>query len=130
MSRYEDILHLPRPKPRQEMTSWQRGAQFSAFAALTGLENVIAEEGRLTQQPVELAEDAKQALNSRLTALQAGETVVVIWFCPDSAKEGGSYVTSLGRVKKLDEVTMTLNLTSGEQIPLERVVWVDFSGEA
>lgn len=131
MKRYEDILHLPRPKPRQEMTPWQRGAQFSPFAALTGFEDVIGEEGRLTQGPVELGEDAKAALNARLAALKEQEKqrprIVVVWFCPDSRKEGGSFVTTLGSLKRLDEITKTLRLTSGEEIPLERVVWVDFS---
>lgn len=134
MNRYADILHLPRPKPRQEMTPWQRGAQFSPFAALTGFEDVIGEEGRLTQSPAELGEDARLALNDRLTRLKLREKqhpqVVVIWFRPDDRKEGGSYETTLGSLKRLDETAMTLRLTSGEEIPLEQVVWVDFSGKA
>ena len=131
MNRYADILHLPRPKPRQEMTPWQRGAQFSPFAALTGFEDVIGEEGRLTQGSVELGEDAKAALNARLAALKKQEKqrprVVVIWFRPDDRKEGGSMITTLGSLKRLDEITKTLRLASGEEIPLERVIWVDFS---
>ncbi len=128
MSRYEDILHLPRPKPRQEMAPWQRGAQFSPFAALTGFEDVVAEEGRLTESPVELAEDARTALNERLAALKEKEKqrpqVVVTWFCPDSHKEGGRYVTSIGNLKKLDEIQKQLIFASGECIPLEKILFV------
>ncbi len=125
MSRYEDILHLPHPAPRQKMSPWQRGAQFSPFAALTGFEDVVAEEGRLTEQPLELAEDAKQALNAALAQLKERERerpqAVVTWFCPDSRKEGGSYITTLGRLKKLDEVQQQLILTTGEVIPLSQI---------
>lgn len=125
MSRYEDILYLPHPAPRQKMSPWQRGAQFSPFAALTGFEDVVAEEGRLTEQPLELAEDAKQALNAALAQLKEGERerpqAVVTWFCPDSRKEGGSYITTLGRLKKLDEDNQQLILTTGEVIPLRQI---------
>lgn len=128
MSRYEDIIQLPRPAPRQEMSPWQRGAQFSPFAALTGFEDVVAEEGRLTEQPIELAEDARLALNQALARLKAREgehpRTVVTWFCPDSRKEGGSYVTSLGRLKKLDELRQQLIFTSGEEIPLSQIYFV------
>lgn len=134
MSRYEDILRLPRPAPRQKMSPWQRGAQFSPFAALTGFEDVVAEEGRLTEQPMELAEDAKQALNAALAQLKGREherpQVVVTWFCPDSRKEGGSYITTLGRLKKLDEDKQQMVLTSGEVIPLGRICFVQLHTQA
>jgi hypothetical protein len=125
MSRYEDILYLPHPVPRQKMSPWQRGAQFSPFAALTGFEDVVAEEGRLTEQPLELAEDAKQALNAALAQLKEREhehpQAVIAWFCPDSRKEGGSYITTLGRLKKLDKDKQQMILTTGEVIPLSQI---------
>ena len=43
MSRYEDIIHLPRPESRHaKMTLTDRAAQFSPFAALTGYDGIIA----------------------------------------------------------------------------------------
>ena len=74
---------------------------------------------------MELAEDAKQALNAALAQLKERERerpqAVVTWFCPDSRKEGGSYITTLGRLKKLDEAQQQLILTTGEAIPLSQI---------
>ncbi len=134
--RYDDIIHLPRPKPRghQEMTPWQRGAQFSPFAALTGFDGVVAETGRLTQSQISLGEDALAALNDQLFSLArlSGEhpPVTVTWFRPDARKAGGSYVTTVGNLKKLDEIQQQMVLTSGETIPLAQLLWVDFSEKA
>ena len=48
--RYDDIIHLSRPvsKKHSPMSNFDRAAQFSPFAALTGYDGVIAETGRLT----------------------------------------------------------------------------------
>ncbi len=130
MSGYEDIIHLPYPRPsqRQRLSQWQRSAQFSPFAALTGLENVVAEEGRLTQSPVELAEDAGTALNAQLSRLQAQldsrPVITVAWFCPDKRKEGGSYVTTQGCVKKLDEIAREMVFQQGPTVPLASILWI------
>ncbi len=128
--RYDDIIHLPHPSPRQHppMTPWQRGAQFSPFAALTGFDNVVAEEGRLTQRQIQLGEDALLELNDRLADLARhvgeGPEVTVCWFCPDGRKEGGSYLTTTGHLKKLDEIWQLLALREGEEIPLSQILWV------
>ena len=58
LSRYDDIIHLPRPvsKKHSPMSNYDRAAQFSPFAALTGYDAVIAETGRLTDTQAELDE--------------------------------------------------------------------------
>ena len=58
---YADILSLPHHKAfnRPQMSMYDRAAQFSPFAALTGFEGVIAETGRLTEQKAELSENEK-----------------------------------------------------------------------
>ena len=58
MSDYDDIINLPyvKSKTRPHMTNYDRAAQFSPFAALTGYDAAIAETGRLTDQKVELDE--------------------------------------------------------------------------
>ncbi len=128
---YQDIIHLPRPRPRHhpELTAWQRSAQFSPFAALTGFDGVVAEVGRLTDSQVILGEDALLALNEQLSCLnrRLGERprISVTWFCPDQRKAGGSYLTTIGRLKKLDDISQTMILQTGEQIPLEQVLWVE-----
>ena len=46
---YADIIHLPHHKAtnRPHMSLYDRAAQFSPFAALTGFDGVIAETARL-----------------------------------------------------------------------------------
>ena len=42
MSGYDDIIHLPYPQKPRRMSNYNRAAQFSPFAALTGFEAAIA----------------------------------------------------------------------------------------
>lgn len=60
---YADIIHLPHHKAanRPHMSMYDRAAQFSPFAALSGFDGVIAETGRLTDRKVELSESEKVA---------------------------------------------------------------------
>ena len=55
---YDDIIHLPHPdSPKHpRMSLYDRAAQFSPFAALTGHSAAIAETGRMTDQRMELDE--------------------------------------------------------------------------
>ena len=54
----DDIIRLPHPdSPRHpRMSLYDRAAQFSPFAALTGHSAAIAETGRLTDHRAELDE--------------------------------------------------------------------------
>ena len=49
----------------------------------------------------------------------------VTWFRPDGKKDGGAYVTSTGRLKRIDEVERTLVLTDGTVIALGDVAGID-----
>lgn len=107
MSQYDDIIHLPRPESRHaKMPLIDRAAQFSPFAALTGYDGIIAETGRLTERCVDLDESAIEELNKRLLSLaqqlDSSPTATVTYFQPDERKDGGSYLTKTGQVKKLD----------------------------
>lgn len=48
---YEDIINLSRPSSNgfPKMSKHDRAAQFAPFAALTGYEDAIAEEGRYVE---------------------------------------------------------------------------------
>ena len=128
MSRYDDIIHLPHhvsPK-RAAMSLQDRAAQFSPFAALTGYDGVIAETGRLTEPFTDLDGDAISQLNEPLkqilSVIDAQPTVTVTWFQPDGRKEGGSYETRTGRVKKLDVTGQYLQFADRTQIPFGRIL--------
>ena len=125
--KYDDIIHLSRPASgrRAKMSAYDRAAQFSPFAALTGFEAAIAETGRLTDTPVELDEGGKQLLDEQMGAVQAAiatqPRVTVTWFRYDERKAGGAYVRTTGSVKKIDTYTGRLLFTSGESIPLGEI---------
>lgn len=56
--KYDDIIDLPHPTSQNHprMSLYDRAAQFSPFAALTGHHAAIAETGRLTDRRIELDE--------------------------------------------------------------------------
>lgn len=124
--KYDDIIHLSRPKSRRaRMTAYDRAAQFSPFAALTGFDAAIEETERLTDRRIELDEGGKQLLDEQMRAVLAViETcpeITVTWFRYDERKAGGSYVTTTGRIKKVDPYNGKLILTDGRTIPLGEV---------
>ena len=98
---------MPRPvsSSHAPMTLWSRAAQFAPFAALTGLDGEMEEAGRLTDSDAELTEDRIAELDGILRqALQEGRAVTVTFFVPDGKKQGGSFRTVTGRIKKADPV--------------------------
>jgi len=125
---YDDILRLPHPTSERHprMPISDRAAIFSPFAALTGHGAAIAETARLTQRKIELDEDGKADLDlkQRILAEAAAERpeITVTWFQPDGRKDGGSYVTSSGRLKKIDGPGRRVVLTDGTEIPMEDIV--------
>ena len=125
--KYDDIIHLPHPTSNKHprMSIRDRAAMFSPFAALSGHGAAIAETARLTDRRMELDEDTRAELDQKQTVLleHIGEQpeVTVTWFQPDERKDGGSYVTATGRLKKIDEAARTLILLDGTAIPLEDV---------
>lgn len=113
---YADIIHLPHHKApnRPHMSLYDRAAQFSPFAALTGFDSVIAETARLTDRKVELSESEKILLDQKLTlideVIQDGyhPVVTVVYFVPDALKAGGSYQKFIGKVRQVEPVERKL----------------------
>lgn len=129
--KYDDILNLPHhvsPK-RARMSMVDRGAQFSPFAALTGYDAVIQETARLTDNPVELDENARDALDAKLRLLRAAvdshPEVTITCFRPDERKAGGAWVRITGRVKKIDPYEQAIVLTDNQLIPIERILEIE-----
>ena len=128
--KYDDILHLPHPTsakhPRMPIS--ERAAIFSPFAALTGHAGAIAETARLTERKMELDEDTKAELDRRqavlLEHIKEQPEITVTWFQPDERKDGGAYLTTAGRLKKIDQVERRLFLLDGTKIPLDDVAWI------
>ncbi len=121
--KYDDIINLPHHvSPRRSgMSVYDRAAQFSPFAALTGYEDVIAETGRLTDTKTELTDSAMEGIDYILRMLEKNSAVTVTYFAPDRCKAGGAYVTHTGQVKRVDSYEQVLLFTDGQAIPLEAI---------
>ncbi len=129
--KYDDIINLPRhvsPK-RSPMSNYDRAAQFSPFAALTGYDAVIAETGRLTDTQAELDEGGKALLDEKLQLIRdhlpEHPRVTLTVFRPDARKQGGAYEAISGHVKKIDPVTRCIVLTEGQVIPIDRIYGIE-----
>lgn len=131
--RYDDIIALPHPVSTRhpQMPISDRAAIFSPFAALSGHGAAIAETARLTERRVELDEDSKAALDAKQQYLEAmidqRPEITVTWFKPDAKKDGGSYVTATGRLKRTDNIKRVMLLTDGTSIPLDDIVDIESS---
>ena len=128
---YDDMLNLPHPTsarhPRMSLSD--RAAQFAPFAALSGHSAALVETARLTDRRLELDEDQKAALDLKQQMLmdRIGEhpDVAVTWFQPDGKKDGGRYVTTTGRLKRIDEVERVLVMEDKTTVPLDDVISID-----
>ena len=126
-NRYDEIINLPHhvSKTRPQMPMSDRAAQFAPFAALTGYDSTIKETGRLTDERIELDEEALTALDRKyqllMDTLDDAPEVTIIYFQPDERKAGGQYVSATGTVKKVDTFGRRILLQDGTRIPLDSV---------
>lgn len=104
------------------MSLYDRAAQFSPFAALTGHHAAIAETGRLTDRRVELDEYEMARVDAELQRLQellpGRPTASITYFVPDERKDGGSYQTVTGLVKRIDAVNGMIQMADRQLIPI------------
>ena len=124
---YDDIINLPHhvSRTRPQMPRADRAAQFAPFSALVGYGAALVETARLTDRRIELEEDDRAALDRKQQELleRIGERpeVAITWFVPDARKEGGQYITTVGRLKRIDEVRRVMVLVDRTEIPLDDV---------
>ena len=115
--KYDDIINLPHhvSHSRPRMSNYDRAAQFSPFAALTGYGDAVKETERITDNKLELAEDEKQLLNEKmqilLENLDDNPKITVTYFEPDKKKSGGVYLTKIGNVKEIDIIGQKIIFT-------------------
>ncbi len=128
--KYDDIINLPHQvsKKHKQMPMEERAAQFAPFAALVGYEDAVQETARLTDKRIELDEEAKNILDMKLQMLneqmkvQIYPQVTIMYFVPDSKKDGGKYIKILGTIKKIDEFRQILVLDDKTEIPIKDVI--------
>jgi len=130
---YDDIINLPhhRSATRPHMSAYDRAAQFSPFAALTGYEAAVAETARQTDKKADLDECDKATLNERLTIIQDTlndqPEVSITFFLPDKKKSGGAYITVTGGVKKIDEYEHLVVMLDATKIPIDDIFEINGS---
>lgn len=125
--RYDDMLSHPAhvSVTHPHMSLYDRAAQFAPFKALTGYEDDVDEAARLTDKRIELDEDRIERLDARLQLLEEhlaeAPTVSITFFQPDARKEGGSYETVSGVIKKIDVIHRKIIFKSGQSIAIDSV---------
>lgn len=104
--RYKDIINLPHhvSDKRPCMSNYERAAQFSPFAALTGFDDEIDEAARLTDSRPELTEDELNSLDAAIQQISELDKplITVTYFVPDVNKSGGAYRIYTGNLRFLD----------------------------
>lgn len=140
---YGDIINLPHHQSasRKHMSQYDRAAQFSSYKALSGYEDMVIEEARLTGSEIELSEIDMEMLNQKVRLLAdmlaAGNHphITLTYFKPDEFKAGGEYVTVSGFIKKIDDVERIIVLYGSDniedktippiEIPIEKVISIE-----
>ena len=120
-----DPINLPHHQSatRPHMSNYDRAAQFSPFAALTGHDEAIKETARLTDRKIEIDEYTKDDLNIKLQIIDdnPGTEVTITYFQPDEKKSGGAYLTVTGCVKRIDEYEQTVVFMDRTAIPIDQI---------
>ena len=133
---YADIIDLPHWEPNRKhprMSLHNRAAQFAPFAALTGYDEMVNEEIRLTDEQIEPGDEQLDLLNRQLNLIHSATAggdrpaVTITYFIPDEHKAGGRYATITARVKRIDTAARTMILLAQgqpgipESIPFDRI---------
>ncbi|MBQ4573499.1 MAG: hypothetical protein IJA80_09510 [Clostridia bacterium] len=131
MEKYNDIINLPhyQSKKRPHMSIYDRAAQFSPFAALTGHDEAIKETARLTDKKTELSETTKTILDEKFSFIMEHiynqPEITVTYFIPDTLKSGGMYVDYTGCVKKYDYHNRILHFTDNTEIKVDDIMEIE-----
>lgn len=124
---YEDIVDLPHhiSKKYPQPTMADRAARFAPFVAITGYEEMVLEEARVTDDRIEMDESSKAALNEKLNMIlefiDEQPEIKITYFEPDKRKVGGAYVNITGIVKRIDEYEHLVIMTDGKKIYIEDI---------
>lgn len=108
------------------MSLEQRSSQFAPFSALSGYHEKIKEVARITDKKIELGESRKKVLNEKIMILmnqiKEKSFVKVTYFVSDQNKDGGTYQTIEGHIRRIDEVTRYLYFIDSSKISLDDIL--------
>ena len=127
MSKYDDIIDLPRPTSKHpKLGDDSRAAQFSPFAALVGYDEQVKETARLTDKRIEIDEGLREILNNKLNYIsdniRDNPYVSITYFIEDKKKDGGKYITKKGNIKRIDSVNQEVIFTDKFKIQMNDIL--------
>ena len=108
--------HIPMPREN-------RAAQFSPFAALTGYDETIREESRVTEERRYPEEGLLSELDDTIRENPDSE-MEITYFVPDRKKSGGEHVTVQGRIRRIMPESGILVLDNGSVIRLSAITGI------
>jgi hypothetical protein len=126
--KYDDIINLPCPEPknRARMSSHDRAAQFSPFAALTGYGEQIKETSRLTLAKPNITEEKMDEISNILNIVVDScykyNLCKITHFEKDNFKDGGRLITASVNVKKVDSENQNIILSDGCSICINDII--------
>ena len=128
MLNYEDIISMPHhvSNKRKPMSMENRATQFAPFSALTGYSEKIKETSRLTKPKIEIDEELKSILNTKIQIIKnnikSKPLITITYFVPDKQKRGGLYKTITTNIKKIDETFKKLILINGNVVVIDNII--------
>ena len=130
MNKYDDIINLTHhvSKKHPQMSEEARAAQFAPFAALTGYGDAVAETARITNKRIELTDEMKVIINDKLNVIDSNiikrPQATFTYFVADKTKDGGTYETLTGNVRKIDLVNDIITLTNKKKINISDLLGI------
>ena len=106
--KYDDIIHLPHhvSKKYPQMSLLNRAAQFSPFAALSGLPDALAKKEKVLVPKIELSPEMEEELDRQMHLLSKGKMATVVYF------QKGEYIKITGLVARVDETSRLLQIVN------------------
>lgn len=130
MNNYEDIIKLTRPKSKHpHLGIDSRAAQFAPFAALAGYDSAVRETARLTKKKIELCDELKEVINTKLNYIENNikdrNIITVTYFIKDEKKDGGRYESYSGIVKRVNNVEKFIKFEDNKLIEFDDILSLD-----
>lgn len=125
---YSDIIGLPHhvSAHHERMSLYNRAAQFSPFAALTGYDDALEKSTKRLENRRVLAEEQAKSVNETIHEIHAiigTRPLVRLTYFVEVIKDGskGYYETIRAHVRRIDEINR-LCMENGLQIPASDLI--------
>ena len=124
--KYDDIINMEHhiSEKHPQMSLENRSAQFTPFSALTDYDDEVEEVCRYTEEQKYIDEEKKEEINNKLQIIkqQKDKKVMIQYFEKDSKKEGGKYIKTEGKIKKIDDYQKAIYMDNNQKILLDNII--------